>query len=476
MPAMKRTGTMWPKVLVGFIGICAAAWILVVSLGASATREWERYAASLRAKGQPLMFEEIEAQRAVVSEEKNSARIIEGLAAALDEQRGGAVTLESLNSGSNQLGDFFTGIYQNRIDRAREYVSKHTDILTKLEEIRDKPSGRFTIQYDKQNPIATLIPHGAQVRNASKLVRLNMKLRLVDGDTAGAFGDFELQCRLAASHGDEPILISRLVQIAIQAQAIATAEDMVRAGTTDDQSLKRMIQELQAMRQNGTLKWALLGERAFFVETCEALMTGRLTFSDFRSSVGTQPGPFFPQPLIRLPAFLMRSNELRGAQMHTSLIEADDPQAMLAAAQQMEKGVEDLPRTQVLVKIMMPSLSRAVVVNTKSEAQLDCAIAGLAAEQFRLAKGRLPDSLEELVPAYLPGVPTDPFDGKPIRLAKKPEGIVIYSVDEDRVDDGGEVAKPAEPKKKRAPDVGFRLNDATQRALFLIDDASQSDD
>jgi hypothetical protein len=40
----------------------------------------------------------------------------------------------------------------------------------------------------------------------------------------------------------------------------------------------------------------------------------------------------------------------------------------------------------------------------------------------------LPDTLAELVPAYLTAVPLDPYDGQPVRYKKLPVGYVVYSV------------------------------------------------
>jgi hypothetical protein len=66
------------------------------------------------------------------------------------------------------------------------------------------------------------------------------------------------------------------------------------------------------------------------------------------------------------------------------------------------------------------------------------AIATLAAERFRRANGgAAPPGLDGLVPAYLGVVPQDPFSGKPIIYAKGSGDYRVYSVDNNRTDDGG---------------------------------------
>ena len=59
----------------------------------------------------------------------------------------------------------------------------------------------------------------------------------------------------------------------------------------------------------------------------------------------------------------------------------------------------------------------------------------LALRAYQKEKGRLPDSLNELVPEYLSHLPLDPFDGKPLRYSK--EKKIVYCVGKDLVDSGG---------------------------------------
>jgi hypothetical protein len=66
-----------------------------------------------------------------------------------------------------------------------------------------------------------------------------------------------------------------------------------------------------------------------------------------------------------------------------------------------------------------------------------------ALKAYKEEKGHLPDSLSELVPKYLPKVPIDPFDGKPLRYSK--EKGIIYCVGKDLKDSGGS------PKFRQTP-------------------------
>lgn len=67
-------------------------------------------------------------------------------------------------------------------------------------------------------------------------------------------------------------------------------------------------------------------------------------------------------------------------------------------------------------------------------------LVGTAAERYRGAEGRWPAAVDDLVPGQLTAVPPDPFGGGSLRLGPdplRPEGLVIYSVGPDRIDQGG---------------------------------------
>ncbi len=86
----------------------------------------------------------------------------------------------------------------------------------------------------------------------------------------------------------------------------------------------------------------------------------------------------------------------------------------------------------------VPNLTKPMRTHFENEARYIALRTALAIERHRLAhEGRMPWSLEELVPAYLPAVPHDLFDNQPLRFNLLPIGYVLYSLGADGVDDGG---------------------------------------
>jgi hypothetical protein len=119
----------------------------------------------------------------------------------------------------------------------------------------------------------------------------------------------------------------------------------------------------------------------------------------------------------------------------------------------LDKRIVQVPKSYMLTRMLLPALTRAYEEQLKVLAHLRAARAGIAVERFRLANGRLPDSLDELAPKWLDSVPTDPFDDKPIRYKKLTKGFVTYSVGPDLKDDDG---KERDPKNYNATyDITF---------------------
>ena len=124
--------------------------------------------------------------------------------------------------------------------------------------------------------------------------------------------------------------------------------------------------------------------------------------------------------------------------------------------------------THALLVNFVPSWSRAVRGFITCRAELCCLQVAVAAERFRLDTGRLPMLIDELVPTYLNMIPSDPFEGNPMRYAETGQGVVIYSVGENLADDGGVLRQSKDTQI--SADVGFHLIVPEYRGLRFTDE------
>ena len=60
-----------------------------------------------------------------------------------------------------------------------------------------------------------------------------------------------------------------------------------------------------------------------------------------------------------------------------------------------------------------------------------------ALQVYYIDHGEYPESLDALVPDYMPEVPIDPFTGDPMVYRQEGEPYTLYSLGADMEDDGG---------------------------------------
>lgn len=103
-----------------------------------------------------------------------------------------------------------------------------------------------------------------------------------------------------------------------------------------------------------------------------------------------------------------------------------------------ELGFQDKLRHWFCLSMMAPTDT-----TLRKAAQTDChaqlAVTAIALQRYHLRHGRWPERLAELVPAFLPEMPRDWMDGRPLRYRRNADGtFTLYSVGWDGRDDGGD--------------------------------------
>lgn len=94
---------------------------------------------------------------------------------------------------------------------------------------------------------------------------------------------------------------------------------------------------------------------------------------------------------------------------------------------------------------LLASLSLATVKSTRAETDRSMVLCATALKRYSLRHGKSAPDLNALAPEFLPSVPIDYMDGKPMKYRFNTDGTwLLYSVGNDGRDDGGDPS-PAKP-------------------------------
>lgn len=97
---------------------------------------------------------------------------------------------------------------------------------------------------------------------------------------------------------------------------------------------------------------------------------------------------------------------------------------------------------------LAPVLSKVFERSVQLHAIQRLAQTAVALRLYRLERGRYPDNLQALVSKYLPKVPIDPFDGKPMRYQRLAKGFKVWSIGPNLKDEGGMEVMPRDLWKR----------------------------
>jgi hypothetical protein len=221
--------------------------------------------------------------------------------------------------------------------------------------------------------------------------------------------------------------------------------------TPGDQACQKLQAAFARAGQTNLLPMALVGERAIMIPAFRLNLDELEQFGK-DGETGGDPGKprrlsGAPPALLSLTGFFERDLAYYLQTMDTfiSLAALPPPQSLAHVNDPTSAAEIAKKRFYIMSTMLLPGLGQAIRREAAAQANIRLATTALAVERFRLNQRRLPEDLKELTPRFLDAVPTDPFDGAPLRYRRLDRGYVIYSVGEDGRDDGGR--EPPEHKK-----------------------------
>jgi hypothetical protein len=419
-------------------------------------------------------WDDIETSRKRVDNEENSATQVLKAHALMPRSWPSTQATESLNNSYNDLHQYPAAQLDPEIcGMLRSELAAVPQALAEARRIAEFRDGRFTMRI-AQNPFRTLLPHVQQTRELANVLWYDSCLQAQDGELEQALASTEALVQTGRSIGDEPFLISALVRLAIRNMSIRSAERVLAQGEVAETGLAKLQALLVQEEKEPLLLNGLRGERAAVDLFLQGLDNGTIDSRELAMVLGSGGGRQTAKPSgwdwlddkleSAWPAFAAGSvpkNRAAALDYLTQFIHvAREP---LHLQEPKMRELEEMAKTlPPLARQIVPATSKVAMAFRRCQAEIRCTIAAVAAERFRIARGRWPESLAELTPKYLPEVLLDPFDGKPLRYRKTADGVLIYSVGPDGKDDGGKIDRT---KSGNAPgiDLGFWLFDVDKR-------------
>jgi hypothetical protein len=320
--------------------------------------------------------------------------------------------------------------------RLSNSLSEWEPALAESRTLVNLPRGRHPINTKRPYVLNLAVPHHQTCREVADLLRCAALRRACEGDADGALADCRAAFNAGRSIGDEPLAMSQVNRIKCVCLACDTAMQVLAQGTPSPDATLALRQLLEDEDSFLESQLATRGERAFHHEIMTDIETGAVSLSLFTGGPPSRTAGLMQSlltPSLKTDhannlSYLTRFAETTRLPLH----EQAAAEAALTAEMRSARLWTTAPN-------MMPAVAFWTENGRRKHAYLRCLIVGLAAERYRVRHGVWPAAANDLVPNELSAVPLDPYDGQSIRFLPVADGVVVYSVGPNAVDDGGKL-------------------------------------
>jgi hypothetical protein len=336
-----------------------------------------------------------------------------------------------------------------QLGAVEKYLAGQQKALDTFHEFERK-NGTVRFPVDFTPGIAALLPETQRIREGSRALALAFHVHRHKGEIPEAVDTILAEIALAGALEREPTLVSQFVRIAVTNQGIYQAQQLMNEAVVPEADLRRLQARLRTIDSKGSLKQALIGERTISYSAC----LDPQQMGEMMGTKGIAGELVQRQPKRVLDAAKMLEMNLQiseGAdesiyQARQNSLAADDELRKLAGSM--------LGKFYYMYTVLLtPAYSSGVNAFARSSAEAESADAAIAAELYRRKNGKLPAKLDELVPEFLPAVPTDPFTNLPLVIKIDAQSCKVYSVGADGKDNGGNLKSDLQP----GTDLGFEV-------------------
>lgn len=317
----------------------------------------------------------------------------------------------------------------------------------------------------------TPTPYLAPWRNMGRIMANNTKHERL----AGKYAEATRSCISLLRYGnliqkDAECLINYLVGIAVFDIGFTQAQDLARDSGTPFEELARLSEALPHLGpfDHGLVR-AIKVENRIIANTIDQLRAGKLGGVDIFDSGDGKTNSFWKSK--KIPSYIFQPNKTKliFANLNRDMItntalpyasmnryDAEDMLGLKGSTTRLMIWPNSMGR--ILFGLLIPSYGSLLEKKCRSECSLAATRIIVACKIYQKKEGKLPADLQSLVPLYLPSIPVDPYDGKPLRYS--PSKGIIYSVSQDLKDSGGSVKLRDRDKEDPSPKKRWETEDA----------------
>jgi hypothetical protein len=424
------------RLVLGLLGGIGATMLLLGGNGWRVHRRIETQYAAIRAAGEPVTREEMARWWPLPPPERDATRIY-----------GPAFGIKPTQELSRLRERISTALWttascgpvsDSLADSMRAYRDACAEKLRRLQEAAAHTGVRLSLHWDKDSEAQA--PYLPEFREASFLLQVNAVLAAQDGDGNEAGESLLAMLRIAGIFAADPFTYSQGMRMSILSTFHSALSHVLQSTALPEEQLAPLVAACRYHDSTEPLVRALMCMRSesdwLFTHPEINNIKMRVVEDIVRGGTGSV------YKLLRLTGFSAYDQ----ARFLAEITQQLDPcriafEAWLSPATTPEQIVLG-PRYVSGVPRISDELRREVTLFEVSYgntlARLRCDYVALAVERFRLAHRRLPLSPVELVPDFLDRLPLDPFDGQPMHYVVRETGYTVYSVAQNRRDDGGE--------------------------------------
>ncbi len=352
------------------------------------------------------------------------------------------------------------------------FLTRYKDTLDLLRQAATRPVCRFTRDYSRPS-VDMHLPEMQFFRNAARILAVSAHYQASVGNMPAALRDVSSIMKMSLHASSEPILISGLIGLSIDGIAVDVLIDILPFIDTDALSLLKRDDIHNFLFTPPSLAKNIYGEESFGLNVFSIFGTGEFDqwqlASLFLDTLNV-PDSIYQQNVFLNPAlaayriFLFPQDLAAYRQTMHSYQRVTESSDSYAAKQTILKKIEDdlssgRPKG-FITALVTPAIGKAIENVEKARMRHTTALVAIAATEFRIAHGSLPEKADSLVPDFLPCLPKDTFHATSrVRYSSKDDGVAIYSVGPNGKDDGGP-GPEMDNGQPKTDDVGIFLRQA----------------